>query len=73
MFSLVFRGYGGDEAVESFLTHEATGGVLGSFALVMAVMFLLGFFLDFFEIIFVVVPIVGPILLTMGLDPCGWA
>ena len=69
VFSLVFRGYGGDEAVESFLTHEATGGVLGSFALVMAVMFLLGFFLDFFEIIFVVVPIVGPILLTMGLDP----
>ena len=68
-FSLVFRGYGGDEAVESFLTHEATGGVVGSFALVMAVMFLLGFFLDFFEIIFVVVPIVGPILLAMGLDP----
>lgn len=69
VFSLVFRGYGGDEAVEHFLTHEATGGVLGSFALVMAVMFLLGFFLDFFEIIFVVVPIVGPVLLAMGLDP----
>ena len=43
--------------------------MVGSFALVMAVMFLLGFFLDFFEIIFVVVPIVGPILLAMGLDP----
>ena len=69
VFSLVFRGYGGDEAVEHFLAHEATGGVLGSFALVMAVMFLLGFFLDFFEIIFVVVPIVGPVLLAMGLDP----
>lgn len=69
VFSLVFRGYGGDEAVECFLAHEATGGVLGSFALVMAVMFLLGFFLDFFEIIFVVVPIVGPVLLAMGLDP----
>ena len=68
VFSLVFRGYGGDEAVESFLTNM-TGGVVGSFILVMAVMFLLGFFLDFFEIIFVVVPIVGPILLAMGLDP----
>ena len=46
-----------------------SGGVVGSFILVMAVMFVLGFFLDFFEIIFVVVPIVGPILLAMGLDP----
>ena len=68
VFSLVFRGYGGDEVVEDFLA-DMTGGVAGSFALVMAVIFLLGFFLDFFEIIFVVVPIVGPILLKMGLDP----
>ncbi len=68
VFSLVFRGYGGDEAVEGFLIGM-TGGVAGSFILVMAVMFLLGFFLDFFEIIFVVVPIVGPVLLGMGLDP----
>ena len=68
IFSLVFRGYGGDEVVEHFLA-DMTGGVAGSFALVMAVIFLLGFFLDFFEIIFVVVPIVGPVLLKMGLDP----
>ena len=68
VFSLVFRGYGGDEVVERFLLGMS-GGVVGSFFLVMAVMFLLGFFLDFFEIIFVVVPIVGPILLAMGLDP----
>ena len=68
IFSLVFRGYGGDVAVEEFLLGM-TGGVVSSFFLVMAVMFLLGFFLDFFEIIFVVVPIVGPILLAMGLDP----
>ncbi len=68
IFSLVFRGYGGDVAVEEFLLGM-NGGVVSSFFLVMAVMFLLGFFLDFFEIIFVVVPIVGPILLAMGLDP----
>lgn len=68
VFSLVFRGYGGDEVVGHFLQHR-TGGVVGSFIVVMAVMFLLGFFLDFFEIIFVVVPIVGPVLLGMGLDP----
>jgi len=67
-FSLVFRGYGGDEVVAHFL-QNMHGGVAVSFFLVMAVMFLLGFFLDFFEIIFVVVPIVGPVLLAMGLDP----
>ena len=68
MFSLVFRGYEGDELVQDFLT-QLPGGMLTAFLLVMAVMFLMGFFLDFFEITFVVVPIVGPILLQMGLDP----
>jgi len=68
LFSLVFRGYGGDEVVGGFLTR-LPGGVVTAFLLVMAVMFFLGFFLDFFEITFVVVPIVGPILLTQGLDP----
>ena len=68
VFSLVFRGYGGDEVVEHFL-QNMRGGVVASFMVVMVLMFVLGFFLDFFEIIFVVVPIVGPILLKMGLDP----
>ena len=67
-FSLVFRGYGGDAVIESFLSSLG-GGVGVAFIIVMVSMFLLGFFLDFFEIIFVVVPIVGPILLKMGLDP----
>ena len=68
MFSLVFRGFGGDELVGAFL-QDLPGGVFGAMVVVMVVMFLLGFFLDFIEIMFVVVPIVGPILLTMGLDP----
>ncbi|EGV51987.1 TRAP dicarboxylate transporter, DctM subunit [endosymbiont of Riftia pachyptila (vent Ph05)] len=68
LFSLVFRGFGGDEVVTDFLT-DLPGGVVGAVALVMLVMFLLGFILDFIEITFVVVPIVGPILLAMGLDP----
>lgn len=68
VFSLVFRGYGGDEMVRSFL-EASSGGKLASFALVMGVMFVLGFFLDFFEISFVMVPIVGPGLLAMGFDP----
>ncbi|WP_295879739.1 TRAP transporter large permease subunit [uncultured Thiohalocapsa sp.] len=68
VFSLVFRGFGGDEVVTDFLTG-LPGGVVGAVALVMLVMFLLGFILDFIEITFVVVPIVGPVLLAMGLDP----
>ncbi|WP_020679614.1 TRAP transporter large permease [Marinobacterium rhizophilum] len=68
IFSLVFRGYGGDDLVRDFLT-DLPGGVFGAMAIVMLVIFLLGFFLDFIEITFVVVPIVAPILLTMGLDP----
>lgn len=68
IFSLVFRGFGGDDLVREFL-HQLPGGVAGAVILVMLVMFLLGFFLDFIEITFVVVPIVAPILLSMGLDP----
>ncbi len=68
IFSLVFRGFEGDEMVTEFLTG-LPGGVVGAVALVMLVMFLLGFILDFIEITFVVVPIVGPVLLAMGLDP----
>jgi len=68
VFSLVFRGYGGDELVRELL-HALPGGVIAAMLLVMLVMFLLGFVLDFIEITFVVVPIVGPVLLAMGLDP----
>ena len=68
VFSLVFRGYGGDVAVRAIL-ESLPGGVIGAVVVVMLVMFLLGFVLDFIEITFVVVPIVGPVLLAMGLDP----
>ena len=68
IFSLVFRGYGGDDGVRALL-EAIPGGVVGAMIVVMLVMFLLGFVLDFIEITFVVVPIVGPVLLAMGLDP----
>lgn len=68
VFSLVFRGFGGDDVV-AHLFDQMPGGVWGALAIVMLVVFLLGFILDFIEIIFVVVPIVGPVLLAMGLDP----
>jgi tripartite ATP-independent transporter DctM subunit len=68
LFSLTFRGFGGDEAVHRYLTN-LPGGALAAMVLVMALMFVMGFFLDFIEITFVVVPIVGPVLLRMDLDP----
>lgn len=68
VFSLVFRGYGGDDMVHEFLTN-LPGGVISAVAVVMVVLFLLGFFLDFLEITFVVVPVVAPALLLMGLNP----
>ncbi len=67
-FSLVFRGLGGDETIEHFLTN-LPGGTFSAILIVMISMFLLGFFLDFIEITFVVVPIVAPIILQMGIDP----
>ena len=68
VFSLVFRGYGGDDIVAGLL-NSLPGGKIGAMLAVMLLMFLLGFVLDFIEITFVVVPIVGPVLLAMGLDP----
>jgi len=68
VFSLVFRGFGGDEFVAEMLTG-LPGGVFGAMLVVMLIMFVLGFFLDFIEIIFVVVPIVGPILLQFDINP----
>jgi tripartite ATP-independent transporter DctM subunit len=68
LFSLVFRGYGGDDLVHSWF-NDMPGGTWGALAIVMLVIFLLGFMLDFIEITFVVVPIVGPVLLAMGVDP----
>ncbi len=68
IFSLVFRGFGGDEQVQA-LFEAMPGGKLGAMLIVMLVIFLLGFILDFIEITFIVVPIVAPILLAMGIDP----
>ena len=68
LFSLVFRGYGGDEYVQSLLTG-LPGGQAGALLIVMLALFLLGFILDFIEITYVVIPIVGPVLLAMGINP----
>ncbi|MEM0985182.1 MAG: TRAP transporter large permease subunit [Pseudomonadota bacterium] len=68
LFSLVFRGFGGEEMVAEILA-ATPGGAWGALAITMFVMFVLGFFLDFIEIVFVVVPLVAPPLIIMGFDP----
>lgn len=68
IFSLVFRGFGGEEMIENFFALLGNDTWL-AILIVMVVIFLLGFILDFIEITFVVVPIVGPVLLGMGVDP----
>ena len=68
IFSLVFRGFNGDEMIQSLFT-SMPGGTFTAVVIVMSIIFLLGFILDFIEITFVVVPIVGPVLLSMGIDP----
>lgn len=68
LFSLVFRGYGGDRIIEDFLIN-IPGNELNSLLIVFFTIFLLGFFLDFLQIIFVIIPLVGPSLIAMGYDP----
>jgi TRAP-type mannitol/chloroaromatic compound transport system permease large subunit len=68
VFSLVFRGLGGDDLVFDILT-AMPGGTAGAVFVVMLVIFFLGFFLDTFEIIFITVPIAAPVLIRLGVDP----
>ena len=69
MFSLVFRGFGGDELVQRAL-GQLPGGAAGAVLVVMLAVFLLGFVMDAFEIIVVIVPIVAvPLLAMPGVDP----
>ncbi|PLW75275.1 TRAP transporter large permease [Cohaesibacter celericrescens] len=64
LFSLVFRGLGGEEMIQETL-KDIPGGAVGAMIAVMLLMFFLGFFLDFLEIVFVVVPMVAPVLLQL--------
>jgi len=72
MFSLVFRGFGGDDIVAEFLIN-LKGGVVTAIIITMVLMFILGFFLDFIEIIYVVLPIIGPAILMMDVNPLWFA
>ena len=68
VFSLVFRGLGGDARIEEILTLMP-GGADGALIFVLLMVVVLGFFLDFVEISVILLPIVTPALILMGHDP----
>ena len=68
IFSLIFRGVGGDDLME-LLFSSIPGGPYAALIFVLLLVFLLGFILDFIEICYVIVPLVAPPLLMMGFDP----
>ncbi|WP_460275413.1 TRAP transporter large permease [Celeribacter sp. ULVN23_4] len=67
-FSVVLRGYGGDELIEGAL-HAIPLPPMGTLILILFIVFLLGFFLDWMEIILIVAPLVLPVLTALGHDP----
>ncbi|SDJ27414.1 TRAP transporter large permease [Lutimaribacter saemankumensis] len=68
LFTLVFRGLGGEDTIHEFMSG-IPAGLTGAMIFTMVLMFILGFFLDFLEIIFILVPVLCPVLIVMGADP----
>jgi len=68
IFSLVFRGLGGEKLAQDMLSL-VPGGLTGAMLVVLGILFILGFFLDTFEIIFITTPIFAPVLFMLGADP----
>lgn len=67
-FSLVFRGFGGDDLLREFIDSMHMQG-WQLVTLVMVFIFILGFFLDFIEITYIQIPIIAPIVVDYGFDP----
>ena len=72
MLSLVFRGFGGEHAVQHLMSG-LPGGEIGALIVVMALVFALGFILEAVEIIYIVVPLLGPSVLSGDISPVWFA
>jgi len=68
IFSLIFRGVGGDLLVDQIF-EMMPGGKYAALLFILLAIFLFGFILDFIEICYVIIPLVAPPLLMMGFDP----
>lgn len=67
VFSLSFRGLGGDDLIDS-LFGFLPGGMWGGLIFTMLLLFVLGFFLDWIEISYIVLPLTLPFFLEQGTD-----
>ena len=68
IFSLVFRGIGGDDLIDQIF-GAMPGGPYTALLIILFGIFIIGFILDFIEICYVIVPLIAPPLLMMGFDP----
>ena len=68
IFSLVFRGIGGDDLIDQIF-GALPGGPHTALLIILFGIFIIGFILDFIEICYVIVPLIAPPLLMMGFDP----
>jgi tripartite ATP-independent transporter DctM subunit len=66
-YSLVLRGFGGDELIENALT-ALPFGPNGVVIVILIIAFMLGFFLDWIEITLIILPLIAPVLLNLGVD-----
>ncbi len=67
VFSLSFRGLGGDDLIDQ-LFEFLPGGMWGGLIFMMLLLFVLGFFLDWIEITYIVLPLLLPFFLAQGTD-----
>ncbi|WP_299918699.1 TRAP transporter large permease subunit [uncultured Roseobacter sp.] len=70
-FSVVLRGYGGDELIEGALFALPLSAD-GTLIFILFIVFMMGFFLDWMEITLIIAPLVFPVLLSLGHEPA-WA
>ena len=66
-FSLVLRGFGGDEVIEGILTGLPFGKD-GVVVFILVTAFFLGFFLDWIEITLIILPLVAPVIADLGVN-----
>jgi len=67
VFSLSFRGLGGDDLIDQ-LFEFLPGGMWGGLIFMMLLLFVLGFFLDWIEISYIVLPLMLPFFTDQGVD-----
>lgn len=65
IFSIVLRGLGGDEVIESAIMSLPFSPI-GKVVFILAIVFFLGFFLDWIEITLIILPLVSNSIVNMG-------